>query len=106
MTKLVQTLLEAQTYTEYETIVYVEWTDEATMKYIEQRIRAADQVTVVSDKLDYEGKKKDNGTYLKVKVLTTSEPSKAYQKLKVLCLNEIAELKTFKYAGNLIKQIH
>jgi len=82
MTKLVQTLLEAQTYTEYETIVYVEWTDEATMKYIEQRIRAADQVTVVSDKLDYEGKKKDNGTYFKSKSTNDKRTLQSLSKTK------------------------
>lgn len=106
MDRLVRILSEAETYTEYETIVYVKWTDEATMKYIEQRLRAEDTVTVVSDKLDYEGKKGKNSSYLKVKVLTTKPPEDAYNYIKKLALKNIAELQEFKYAGNLIKQIH
>ena len=106
MERLVQILSEADTYTEYETIVYVKWTEEATMKYIEQRLRAEDSVTVVSDKLDYEGKKGKNSSYLKVKVLTTTPPEEAYKKLKSIAMKNIAELKEFKYAKNLIKQIH
>ncbi len=106
MINLTQILSEAETYTEYETIVYVKWTEEATMKYIEQRLRAADSVTVVSDKLDYEGKKGKNSSYLKVKILTTISPEQAYKSLKKEALSTIAELKEFKFAKNLIKQIH
>ena len=106
MTKLAQILTEAETYTEYETIVFVKWTDEATMKYIEQRLRAEDTVTVVSDKLDYEGKKGKNSSYLKLKVLTTKPPEEAYQYIKKTAMKNIAELLEFKCAKNLIKQIH
>ena len=106
MIGLVKILSEAATYTEYETVVFVKWTDEATMKYIEQRLRAEDSVTVVSDKLDYEGKKGKNSSYLKVKVLTTMPPEEAYQALKANAMKNIAEIKDFKYAKNLIKQIH
>jgi hypothetical protein len=106
MINISQILTEAATYTEYETIVYAKWTEEATMKYIEQRLRAEDSVTVVSDKLDYEGKKGKNSSYLKVKVLTTLPPEQAYNNLKKLALKNIAELTEFKYAKNMIKQIH
>ena len=106
MIGLAKILSEAATYTEYETVVFVKWTEEATMKYIEQRLRAEDSVTVVSDKLDYEGKKGKNSSYLKVKVLTTQPPEEAYQALKANAMKNIAEIRDFKYAKNLIKQIH
>ena len=106
MINLTRILSEAATYTEYETMVYVKWTDESTMKYIEQRLRSEDMVTVVSDKLDYEGKKGKNSSYLKVKILTSLPPQEGYQKLKGNAMKSIAELKEFKFASNLIKQIH
>jgi hypothetical protein len=106
MENLLQILTENEAYIEYESIVYVKWTEEATMKYIEQRLRAEDTVTVVSDKLDYEGKKGKNSSYLKLKILTTKPPEQAYDNIKKIALKNIKELIEFKYAKNLIKQIH
>lgn len=93
-------LLNEVKYTMYRTLVYVEFADETNITHIAQVLRSLKYVTVVNNKTDKEDLE-PRGLLL-IKVLTTKPGQQTYELVRRDALNNIPELKKFKYS---IKQL-
>lgn len=89
-------LLNELTYSQYETYVMVEFSDETNITDISQIIRSLPMVTVVSNKTDKEDKE-PRGVLL-IKLLSITTGKEAFSQLKSIALRKIPLLKTFKYS--------
>ena len=93
-------LLNEVIYTMYQTLVYVEFTEDTNITHIAQVLRSLKYVTVVNNKTDKEDLEPRG--LLSIKVLTTKPGQETYELVRKDALKHIPELKKFKYS---IKQL-
>jgi hypothetical protein len=93
-------LLNEVTYSMYQSLVYVEFSDETNITDIAQLIRGLRYVTVVNNKTDKEDLNPRG--LLQLKVITVKPGQETFELIKKEALSTIPTLKKFKYS---IKQL-
>lgn len=96
-----QDLLREITFSMYQTLVYVEFSDTTNITDIAQLIRGIEYVTVVNNKTDKEDMEPRG--LLEIKVVTTKTGVDTFEIVKREALKRIPDLKKFKYST---KQLH
>jgi hypothetical protein len=96
-------LLEEVTYSMYQTLVYVEFSDETNVTDIAQLIRGLRYVTVVNNKTDKEDLEPRG--LLQLKVLTLKPGQETLELIKKEALKTIPTLKKFKYSTKQLQKI-
>lgn len=96
-----QDLLNEVTFSMYQTLVYVEFSDTTNITDIAQLIRGIQYVTVVNNKTDKEDLEPRG--LLEIKAVTTKPGAETFEIIKKEALSRIPDLKKFKYS---IKQLH
>ena len=90
-----QDLLNEVTYSMYQSLVYVEFSDETNVTDIAQLIRGLRYVTVVNNKTDKEDLNPRG--LLQLKVVTLKPGQETFELIKNEALKTIPTLKKFKY---------
>ena len=93
-------LLNEVTYSMYQNLVYVEFSDETNVTDIAQLIRGLRYVTVVNNKTDKEDLKPRG--LLQLKVVTLKPGQETFELIKKEAMSTIPTLQKFKYS---IKQL-
>ena len=93
-------LLNEVTYSMYQNLVYVEFSDETNITDIAQLIRGLRYVTVVNNKTDKEDLNPRG--LLQLKVVTLKPGQETFELIKKEAITTIPTLKKFKYS---IKQL-
>jgi len=97
------TLLNEVTYSMYQTLVYVEFSDETNITDIAQLIRALKYVTVVNNKTDKEDLNPRG--LLELKVVTLKPGVETFELIRKEALASIPTLKKFKYSTKQLQKI-
>jgi hypothetical protein len=97
------TLLNEVTYSMYQTLVYVEFSDETNITDIAQLIRALKYVTVVNNKTDKEDLNPRG--LLELKVVTLKPGAETFELIRKEALASIPTLKKFKYSTKQLQKI-
>jgi hypothetical protein len=97
------TLLNEVTYSMYQTLVYVEFSDETNITDIAQLIRALKYVTVVNNKTDKEDLNPRG--LLELKVVTLKPGAETFELIRKEALSSIPTLKKFKYSTKQLQKI-
>jgi hypothetical protein len=96
-------LLNEVTYSMYQTLVYVEFSDETNVTDIAQLIRALRYVTVVNNKTDKEDLNPRG--LLELKVVTLKPGQETFELIKNEAMKTIPTLKKFKYSTKQLQKI-
>ena len=96
-------LLNEVTYSMYQTLVYVEFSDETNVTDIAQLIRALRYVTVVNNKTDKEDLNPRG--LLELKVVTLKPGQETFELVKNEAMKTIPTLKKFKYSTKQLQKI-
>lgn len=94
-------ILNEVTFSMYQTLVYVEFSDTTNITDIAQLIRGVKYVTVVNNKTDKEDLEPRG--LLEIKAVTTKPGLETFELVKKEALASIPDLKKFKYST---KQLH
>lgn len=98
-----QDLLNEVTYSMYQTLVYVEFSDETNVTDIAQLIRGLRYVTVVNNKTDKEDLNPRG--LLQLKVVTLKPGQETFELIRKEALSSIPTLKKFKYSTKQLQKI-
>lgn len=98
-----QDLLNEVTYSMYQTLVYVEFSDETNITDIAQLIRGLRYVTVVNNKTDKEDLNPRG--LLELKVVTLKPGQETFELIKNEAIKTIPTLKKFKYSTKQLQKI-
>lgn len=98
-----QDLLNEVTYSMYQTLVYVEFSDETNITDIAQLIRGLRYVTVVNNKTDKEDLNPRG--LLQLKVVTLKPGVETFELIKKEAISTIPTLKKFKYSTKQLQKI-
>ena len=98
-----QDLLNEVTYSMYQSLVYVEFSDETNVTDIAQLIRALRYVTVVNNKTDKEDLNPRG--LLELKVVTLKPGQETFELIKNEAMKTIPTLKKFKYSTKQLQKI-
>ncbi len=98
-----QDLLNEVTYSMYQSLVYVEFSDETNITDIAQLIRGLRYVTVVNNKTDKEDLEPRG--LLQLKVVTLKPGQETFELIKKEALETIPTLKKFKYSTKQLQKI-
>jgi len=98
-----QDLLHEVTYSMYQTLVYVEFSDETNVTDIAQLIRGLKYVTVVNNKTDKEDLEPRG--LLQLKVISLKPGQETFELIKKEALASIPTLKKFKYSTKQLQKI-
>jgi hypothetical protein len=96
-------LLNEVTYSMYQSLVYVEFSDETNITDIAQLIRGLRYVTVVNNKTDKEDLNPRG--LLQLKVVTLKPGAETFELIKNEALKTIPTLKKFKYSTKQLQKI-
>jgi hypothetical protein len=96
-------LLNEVTYSMYQTLVYVEFSDETNITDIAQLIRGLRYVTVVNNKTDKEDLNPRG--LLQLKVVTLKPGAETFELIKKEAITTIPTLKKFKYSTKQLQKI-
>jgi hypothetical protein len=96
-------LLNEVTYSMYQSLVYVEFSDETNVTDIAQLIRGLRYVTVVNNKTDKEDLNPRG--LLQLKVVTLKPGVETFEMIKKEALETIPTLKKFKYSTKQLQKI-
>ena len=96
-------LLNEVTYSMYQNLVYVEFSDETNVTDIAQLIRGLRYVTVVNNKTDKEDLNPRG--LLQLKVVTLKPGQETFELIKNEALKTIPILKKFKYSTKQLQKI-
>jgi hypothetical protein len=96
-------LLNEVTYSMYQSLVYVEFSDETNVTDIAQLIRGLRYVTVVNNKTDKEDLNPRG--LLQLKVVTLKPGVETFEMIKKEALGTIPTLKKFKYSTKKLQKI-
>jgi hypothetical protein len=96
-------LLNEVTYSMYQTLVYVEFSDETNITDIAQLIRGLRYVTVVNNKTDKEDLNPRG--LLQLKVITLKPGVETFELIRKEALSSIPTLKKFKYSTKQLQKI-
>ena len=96
-------LLNEVTYSMYQNLVYVEFSDETNVTDIAQLIRGLRYVTVVNNKTDKEDLNPRG--LLQLKVVTLKPGAETFELIKNEALKTIPTLKKFKYSTKQLQKI-
>jgi len=96
-------LLNEVTYSMYQNLVYVEFTDDTNVTDIAQLIRGLRYVTVVNNKTDKEDLNPRG--LLQLKVVTLKPGQETFELIKNEALKTIPTLKKFKYSVKQLQKI-
>jgi hypothetical protein len=96
-------LLNEVTYSMYQNLVYVEFSDETNVTDIAQLIRGLRYVTVVNNKTDKEDLNPRG--LLQLKVVTLKPGQETFELIKNEALKTIPTLKKFKYSTKQLQKI-
>jgi hypothetical protein len=96
-------LLNEVTYSMYQSLVYVEFSDETNITDIAQLIRGLRYVTVVNNKTDKEDLNPRG--LLQLKVVTLKPGAETFELIKKEALSTIPTLKKFKYSTKQLQKI-
>jgi hypothetical protein len=96
-------LLNEVTYSMYQSLVYVEFSDETNVTDIAQLIRGLRYVTVVNNKTDKEDLNPRG--LLQLKVVTLKPGAETFEMIKKEALGTIPTLKKFKYSTKQLQKI-
>ena len=96
-------LLNEVTYSMYQSLVYVEFSDETNITDIAQLIRGLRYVTVVNNKTDKEDLNPRG--LLQLKVVTLKPGQETFELIKNEALKTIPTLKKFKYSTKQLQKI-
>jgi hypothetical protein len=102
MISLVDLLLEKRFKT-YSTLVLIEHSYDSFMTNVLDEIRAVARVVIVNNETPENIK--ENTGLIRVKIITTKPPRKAFELVKKDALTNIPDLKSFKYDPNKIQQV-
>jgi hypothetical protein len=98
-----QDLLNEVTYSMYQTLVYVEFSEDTNITDIAQLIRALRYVTVVNNKTDKEDLNPRG--LLELKVVTLKPGQETFELIKNEAMKTIPTLKKFKYSTKQLQKI-
>ena len=98
-----QDLLNEVTYSMYQSLVYVEFSDETNITDIAQLIRGLKYVTVVNNKTDKEDLNPRG--LLQLKVISLKPGQETFELIKKEALTSIPTLKKFKYSTKQLQKI-
>ena len=98
-----QDLLNEVTYSMYQTLVYVEFSEDTNITDIAQLIRALRYVTVVNNKTDKEDLNPRG--LLELKVVTLKPGQETFELIKNEAMKTIPTLKKFKYSTKHLQKI-
>jgi hypothetical protein len=98
-----QDLLNEVTYSMYQTLVYVEFSEDTNITDIAQLIRGLRYVTVVNNKTDKEDLNPRG--LLELKVVTLKPGQETFELVKSEALKTIPTLKKFKYSTKQLQKI-
>ena len=96
-------LLNEVTYSMYQNLVYVEFTDDTNVTDIAQLIRGLRYVTVVNNKTDKEDLNPRG--LLQLKIVTLKPGQETFELIKNEALKTIPTLKKFKYSVKQLQKI-
>jgi hypothetical protein len=96
-------LLNEVTYSMYQNLVYVEFSDETNVTDVAQLIRGLRYVTVVNNKTDKEDLKPRG--LLQLKVVTLKPGQETFELIKKEAMSTIPTLKKFKYSTKQLQKI-
>ncbi len=96
-------LLNEITYSMYQSLIYVEFSDETNITDIAQLIRGLRYVTVVNNKTDKEDLNPRG--LLQLKVVTLKPGTETFELIKKEALTTIPTLKKFKYSVKQLQKI-
>lgn len=96
-------LLNEVTYSMYQTLVYVEFSEDTNITDIAQLIRALRYVTVVNNKTDKEDLNPRG--LLELKVVTLKPGQETFELIKNEAMKTIPTLKKFKYSTKQLQKI-
>ena len=96
-------LLNEVTYSMYQNLVYVEFSDETNVTDIAQLIRGLRYVTVVNNKTDKEDLNPRG--LLQLKVVTLKPGQETFELIKKEAMSTIPTLKKFKYSTKQLQKI-
>jgi hypothetical protein len=96
-------LLKEVTYSMYQNLVYVEFSDDTNVTDIAQLIRGLRYVTVVNNKTDKEDLNPRG--LLQLKVVTLKPGQETFELIKNEALKTIPTLKKFKYSTKQLQKI-
>ena len=96
-------LLNEVTYSMYQNLVYVEFSDDTNVTDIAQLIRGLRYVTVVNNKTDKEDLNPRG--LLQLKVVTLKPGQETFELIKNEALKTIPTLKKFKYSTKQLQKI-
>lgn len=98
-----QDLLNEVTYSMYQTLVYVEFSEDTNITDIAQLIRGLRYVTVVNNKTDKEDLNPRG--LLELKVVTLKPGQETFELIKNEAVKTIPTLKKFKYSTKQLQKI-
>lgn len=98
-----QDLLNEVTYSMYQTLVYVEFSEDTNITDIAQLIRALRYVTVVNNKTDKEDLNPRG--LLELKVVTLKPGQETFELIRKEAMSTIPTLKKFKYSTKQLQKI-
>jgi hypothetical protein len=98
-----QDLLNEVTYSMYQTLVYVEFSEDTNITDIAQLIRALRYVTVVNNKTDKEDLNPRG--LLELKIVTLKPGQETFELIKNEAMKTIPTLKKFKYSTKQLQKI-
>ena len=96
-------LLNEVTYSMYQNLVYVEFSDDTNVTDIAQLIRGLRYVTVVNNKTDKEDLNPRG--LLQLKIVTLKPGAETFELIKNEALKTIPTLKKFKYSTKQLQKI-
>ena len=96
-------LLNEVTYSMYQSLVYVEFSDETNITDIAQLIRGLRYVTVVNNKTDKEDLNPRG--LLQLKVISVKPGQETFELIKKEAISTIPTLKKFKYSTKQLQKI-
>lgn len=96
-------LLNEVTYSMYQTLVYVEFSDETNVTDIAQLIRGLRYVTVVNNKTDKEDLEPRG--LLELKAVSLKPGTETFELIRKEALKTIPTLKKFKYSTKQLQKI-
>lgn len=102
MSKLVNLLTEA-TFSMYQTLVYVEFSDQTNITDIAQLIRGVKYVAVVNNKTDKEDLKPRG--VLQIKAVSLKPGVETFEIIRKEALSGIPDLKQFKYSQKRLEKV-
>lgn len=87
----------------YDTYAYIEFSDDTNITSVAQIIRSLPYVTVVNNRTDKEDLEPRG--ILEIKVVTTKPGKETYDLVKKAALQQIPQLKKFKYSLKRLQKI-